>query len=68
MDDRRLPVRALHPRIIRTNEFSRLGKSLLASAYERIVPIARVALFVGPRPSATDRLDARQPPARKVGA
>jgi hypothetical protein len=44
MDDRQLPLHGLPPRVIRASEFSRLGKSLLASAYERVVPIARVSL------------------------
>ena len=44
MDDRRVRRTPVELRIVRGNEFTRLGKSLLASAYERVVPIARIAV------------------------
>ena len=47
MDDRRLLRPTSQPRVVRVDEFSRLGKSLLASAYERIVPLARVKIGAG---------------------
>lgn len=67
MDDRRLQLHIpTTPHVVRTSEFSRLGKALLASTYERVVPIARVTLGGGnllPTPIAG-------PPTaiRKVGA
>jgi hypothetical protein len=65
MDDRHLPLHG-PPRVVRTSEFSRMGKSLLASAYERVVPIARVSLRGdGPSPWLFLR---QQMPKRKVGA
>ena len=67
MDDRHLPLRTAQPRVVRAGEFYRLGKSLPASAYERIVPIARMTLCGVPSPTAAAR---RQPlpAARKAGA
>jgi hypothetical protein len=44
MDDRYLLRRAVCPSLVRAGEFSRLGKSVLAYAYERLVPIVRVTL------------------------
>ena len=65
MDDRHLPRQSLHPHIVRTSEFSRMGKSLLASAYERVVPVARVSLQGNGPLSVFLR---QQMPKRKVGA
>lgn len=66
MDDRRLQLHVPTPHIVRTSEFSRLGKTLLASTYERVIPIARVMLGGGNTASSP----IASPPAaiRKVGA
>jgi hypothetical protein len=66
MDDRHLPRQGLHPRIVRTSEFSRMGKSLLASTYERVVPMARVSLQGNGAPHSV--FPRQQMPKRKVGA
>jgi hypothetical protein len=71
MDDRFLPLHMprLHisqPRLVRTSEFSRLGTSLLASTYERVVPIARVALCRDNTPCPV--IGGQRTATRKVGA
>ena len=71
MDDRSLPLHVpqLHvsqQRVIRGSEFSRLGKVLLASTYERVVPVARLAIC---RDNPSCPMVGRQSTAtRKVGA
>lgn len=68
MDDRRLPILSC-PRIVRTSEFSRLGKSLLASAYERVLPIACAVIPVNTSSrSGTSRRALPDAPIRKVGS
>ena len=67
MDDRCPLRRTPQLRVVRMGEFSRLGKAMLASAYERVVPITRVALRGGSR-SFSLGAAAQQMPARKVGA
>jgi hypothetical protein len=67
MDDRYLLQRVSQPRIVRAGEFSRLGKSLLACAYERVVPIARVALCGVSSPPRSSSAGQRRA-TRKVSA
>jgi hypothetical protein len=72
MDDRSLPLHmpqpcvTPQPRVIRTSEFSRLGRSLLGSTYERVVPIARVALCRNNTPRSM--AGGQRTATRKVGA
>jgi hypothetical protein len=66
MDDRRLQLRVSTPHIVRTTEFSRLGKTLLASTYERVVPTVRVTLGGGN--PASSPIACRPTISRKVGA
>lgn len=67
MDDRSPLRHTPQPRVIRMGEFSRLGKSMLASAYERVVPITRVTLCGGSG-SWPLGVAGQQMPARKAGA
>ena len=67
MDDWRLS-RAGYPRIVRCSEFSRLGKSLLASAYEKVFPITRVTIPVNSPSATTSQGDLPRMPARKARA
>ena len=67
MDDRCPLRRTPQLRVVRMGEFSRLGKAMLASAYERVVPITRVALHGGSG-SFPLGVGGQQVSARKVGA
>jgi hypothetical protein len=68
MDDRHRAC-VPFPHVVRTGEFSRLGKSVIAFAYERVMPISRAMI-----PIHTSFPDARRDSvhsrhrARKAGA
>jgi hypothetical protein len=66
MDDRRLSGEA-HRGVARAFEFSRLGKLMLADAYERLMPISRARLDHVP-PRASSRGNSPQFSNRKAGA
>jgi hypothetical protein len=65
MDDRSLLHHVACPPLVRESEFSRLGKSLLACAYERLVPIVRVTL-IGDRSSSPSASAVLQVQATRV--
>ena len=68
MDDRHLASVSFH-RVVRACEFSRLGKSVMCFAYERIVPIRRAVIPTHTLFSDSRRGSAhRQDRARKAGA
>jgi len=67
MDDWR-PSRASNVRVVRMTEFSRLGKSLLAWTYERVVPVPRAALGGDSSHGASPLQAQLRNPVRKAGA
>lgn len=66
MDDRRLS-REAHRSVVRAFEFSRLGRLMLADAYERLKPISRAQLGHVP-PGDSSRRTSPQFSTRKAGA
>jgi hypothetical protein len=68
MDDRHRAC-VPFPHVVRTSEFSRLGKSVIAFAYERVMPISRAMVLTHTSfPDARRDSVHRQRRARKAGA
>ncbi len=67
MDDRRL-ANVSFPHVVRTCEFSRLGKSVMCFAYERVVPVGRVLISTHTFSNARRDSAQRQHRQRKAGA